>query len=590
MIKLPDQTTGMWEQNNRSDTLGTLFSSFNLNLTDQLGKTKVSGRLIITTNGIANLGCPVAFRQFNSKLYTVAGSFVFIAPSIKTETPFVKDTGSNTPTGCSSNDSDLENFNSNIWTTGTVGGNDNLYFSAGSSWSLIDNGGGSSSLTPGVPHKLLSFLNTNRLYVTDGNRVLSTDTSAMTLPTSGQFTFTIGGSLASLNIVSIISVENLIWILTVNSLDQIGYVFTWDGNTVNTPTDVIPLDSRGALAGIVKNGTIYIITVDGRLQYHNGQTFVDAKNGQLPVSLKKYLKNPLDVANDRWIHPNGITLINGRINILVNNENYDSGATINESLPSGIWEYDDTIGWYHKNAITLFDTGVGTISDYGQNRVSRVGALSNIRSANNSSDAYVGTILVGATYFLNPTTTVNAIYTNDSLDTVQKYGYIVTTKITAKNVLDSWQKFYARIKNLLSPTDEIIVKYRTNDNASAEYTVGWNDATRFTVSTDLTSSIGYEVEGTLGTGSGRCAHITNVQSAGGGNFIVTLDETLGASTGISKLRVQNWIKLDTFSNQNLTYIEFGNMGNSTWVQIKVCMLFTGNDELYDIIVENQVFQ
>jgi len=587
MIKLPPETSQTWEQNNRSDTLGTLWSSFNLNLTDQLGKTKVTQRLIITTNGITNLGCPVAFKQLGTKIYTVAGSRTFINPGTKTETAFVEDV--NTLTSCSSDYSDLEIYNSKIWTTSGQG----LYWSSGGSWTLIDTGGGTSGLTSGTAHKLLSFFHTNLIYVADGNRVRGTDGSAATLPTSGANTYTFGSSLSGLNVVSLLAVDDLIWILTTNPVDQTGYVVTWDGTTADTPTKIIPLDSRGALAGIVKDGTVYIITIDGKLQFYNGQTFVNVKNGWLPVSFRKYLKNPFgtnNTSNDRWIHPNGITLVNGKINILVNNENYDNGTTINENLPSGIWEYDETIGWYHKNSISLFDTAVGTVSDYGQNRVSRVGALCNLRTDNNSADSYVGTLLVGANYFSGSgSTAVSAIYTNDSLDTVQKHGYLVTTKIPAKNAQDSWQKLFIRIKQLLNSTDEIIAKYRVGDATSTEISLTWNYATSFTTSTDLSNYVGYEVEGLQGAGSGRTAHITKVEAMAS-QFIVTIDETLGASSGTGKARIQNWSKLDSTSDQVMNLIQFGDMGNSTWLQIKLCMLYTGNDELYNLIVDNGVFQ
>lgn len=600
MIHLPDPKKGLWEQNNRSSVLGTLFASLGLDLTTQLGPTKVSPRFILTTNGITNLGCPVAFKQFNGKIWTVAGSYIFINPGTKTETPFVQAALGSDPTDNSSDYSDLEVYNSKLWTAGA----DTLRYTDGATWGKIDTGGGTSGLTSTAPHKLLVYPQQNRIYINDGGRVRSTDGTAGTLPTTGQYTFSFNNILSALTAISLVDTGSNILILTVNPFDDRGYIIAWDGITQDTPDSsfgggIIRLDSRGALAGIMKNGTPYIITVDGRLQYYNGQTFVDAKNPWLPVSLKKYLKNPFNTTNDRWIHPNGITLVNGRINILINNENYDVNTTINESLPSGVWEYDEDIGWYSKGLLSLFDLSVGTISDYGQNRLARVGALFNLRSANNSSDTYIGQILAGANYNKDNSTVVSGVWTDDALDSIQKSGYLVTVKLMASKAQESWQKFFAIIKKMLNSTDEIIIKYRTSESSSLEVPIQWLNSTSFMTSSDVSAyGIGDEVEGTSGVGSGRTAHISLAPVNSGGTWTVTLDESLGASrtSGTARARFQHWIKLTNpqgkaFTNDTVdSLIQLGSMGVSQWVQVKLCMIFTGNNELYSIMIENSPYQ
>lgn len=579
MILLPKNKVFTQDKN---ELLCDLWTSMGMNFTEEYGKMKVARRMVITTNDITDLGVSTGFKQIGSKIYTTSGSYVWATANARTETAFAKTANGSDPSDLDSDYSDIEVYDSKLWVTGPS----KLYYctSGTGTWSFYNSGGGTSGLSA-VPHKLLNFRYKNRLYVTDSGSVKSL--TGTTLTSSGANTFTLTASLVELTLTSLVQTDNLLWILTVNPIGETGYIIPWDGSTENTPalSGVIPLDSRGALAGTTLNGTPYIMTVDGRLQYYNGGTFTDAPNGKLPIKLSRYLKNPLATPNTRWIHPNGITIVDGRINILINNEYYDTGTTIDERVPSGVWEYDPIVGWYPKNPLTLFDIGVGTITDYGQNRISRVGALANLKTDNNSSDTYIGTMLAGAQYYSDATTTAEAIWTDDALDIVKKHGYIVPSKLVSETVKDSFTKLWITMKKLLSANDKIIVKYRSEEAVSTEATVTWTSATTFTTTTSMLLKEGYEVEGIQGKGSGYTAHITRVDVAGS-TYTVTLDETLGASSGTAKIRIQNWKKLNSWTEQS-TLAEFGAMGTYPWIQLKICFLFTGDDEVYKFIIENK---
>lgn len=128
MINLPSQQSRQWSQPNTSDFEGMLAGSFGLNLTDKHGVIKVSPRMVITTDGITNFGCPVAFKMFYNSgdansisLYTVGGSGVFYtktSPLLKTA--FVQDdhTGVVPGTDVSSDYSDMDNFNYELYVSG----------------------------------------------------------------------------------------------------------------------------------------------------------------------------------------------------------------------------------------------------------------------------------------------------------------------------------------------------------------------------------------------------------------------------------------------------------------------------------------
>lgn len=575
MITLPGNK--LWTQENRGDNSGTLWSSFNLDLTRELGKTKVSPRMVITTNNITDLGTAVNFKIFNSKIWTVAGSYVFKTANVRTETAFAKDAIASTPTVCSSDTSDIEVYNSKLF----VATDATLVYTDGASWSTATNGTTSAS----VFHKLIAFRKQNRMYLTDAITIYSL--TGTTLTKSGNFTYTLNLSQAGLVFTTILQTDDFLWLLTTSSIGDLGYVIVWDGITQDVASKIVPLDSRGAVAGIVKDGTPYIMTVDAKLQYYNGNAFVDAPNGRLPASLTKYLKNPFTSVSTRWIHPNGITLVDGRINILVNNENFDNGTTINENFPSGIWEYDPTIGWYHKSSLSLYDLGVGTVTDYGQNRLSRVGALCNLKPDNNSSDTTIGTLLAGGVYLSDATTTANGIWTNDATDVIQKAGYLVTTKLFSPRIRDNFGRFFLRHKKLLNATDRIVIKYIKTDIAPVEGTITWLTTSSFNTALNLSGFVvGDEIEVTQGVGSGFTSHITFIQATDSG-YMVSVDETYPTAI-TSKARFQQWKKIFSGTYTNLVdLLHFGNIDSSNWIKVKIWMLFTGNNEIYDMTVENK---
>lgn len=577
----------------KSDVLGSLSHTFNLNLTEDFGKTKVSPRTIITTNGISNFGTPVSFREHGGNLYALAPTSIsssnglFVASGGLLKTPFVASTATGVnDTTFSSNYSDMEVFFGRIVITGDS--TQFLYLEG------IDFIASSAVLTANTNHKLLKSTTNNLCYVF-GSRFkvfsINTDLSANT---SGEFTLNLENITPiahGMFLISMVEHEGFIWILTGDIYEGSAYIFKWDGVTENVFQSYYPIYSRAALAGIVADGALYIMDADGQLRYFNGAAFVPAPNGKLPIKNHSYLTNPLSLKNDRWLHPNGIMLDNGRINILINNLNNDNGGTVEERIASGIWEYDPEIGWYHKNSLSQYDYSAGSpaVIDYGQNRLSRVGALVNLNKDDTTATT-VGTYMAGADYYTTATVTKSASWTNDSLDLLQKYGYFVTSRIFGSHFDEFWRNLVIRLQKLLSATDKIVVKYRSNFTPPTEATITWVSATSFTTTTDVSAYTaangGDEVEIIQGSGSGKCAHIASI-SVNMGTYTVTLDETYPSGvSGTAKARFQHWTKLGSFSDQQLPFAKFAGMNNSPWVQLKVCMLFTGNNEIYDLLIDN----
>lgn len=579
MMKIPPNNK--WSQNSKSDVFGSLFTSWNLDLTTNTGKTRVSPRTVITTDDITNLGVASGFVRFNAGTagyFTVAGATIFNSASVDPSSVFA-DSGSTLNDG-SSDTSDIIFFSKA--NTLAVSANTFLEYYT-SSWASV----GTPTLTSGTVHMMCEY--GNRLYLTDNFKtIVSYNTSMTGTATGNPNTFSLGTLSANnvgYRIIDILAASDKIWILTATSqLGQPAKIYTWDGATQDDPTNEYILDTSGIVAGIIKDDTLYVMTVEAELLVFNGGSFTRVENARLPVNSNKFLKNSFSSLNDRWIHPRGITVSDdGKINILINNVYEDD--TVEERLPSGIWEFDlnnKALGWYHIASLSLYTS---TVTDYGQNRVSRVGALTYVKTPNKD-----GLFLVGAQLYSNASSTKEVIMTNNTDDDIQKYGYAVTTKIYSSEIEDSWNIITARIKPLLSATDKIVLKYRFVEETATSISITWVNTTSFTTTTDVSAMVGDEVEVLQGTGSGKCAHIVSV--TGSGTYTVTVDETFtGVTTGTAKARVVSWVKLGPgFSKQNMSSATFPIGRSATWIQIKICLQFTGKDELDDLVLVSKPHQ
>jgi len=572
-------------QTNRSNILGNLWSSLNLDLESNLGAMRLGTRLKLNTSTAddADLGCPVAFKRFSTKIWAICGTRIFTNGG-EPQMTFTEDASTGAVTDYSSDYSDLEIFNGLLWSSTT----DELLSCNGGTWTSRD------TLTASTIHVMTYFKKFNRLYYSDDiYTIRSIDTSNVVASSGDYFINLLGNS--TLVITCLKTTSDYIWIgckgNTIAGGLQ-GYVLKWDGISAQV-TDSYKIDgAQGVNSMVIRNNVPYIMDSRGILLKYTGSSFEEV--GRLPAT--ENLINFVNDKNDRFIHPNGlITTKNVTILALVNNEYENNAGSIAENLPSGVWEWSEDKGFIHKHPFTYNSVANSTITDYGQNRISRVGAIADMNISSTTS-GYNGTMMMGATIFTNATDSVSAIFINDSNNTVQKKSYFVTTWFESNEVADAWDALSASFKTLATSGDNIVFKYRTTEISPVEATITWINTTSFTVlnsacdvSNYWTSGTGGEVEIIQGTGSASCAHITNAVN-NAGTWTVTLDETItGVTTGTAKARFQKWIKLfpkDTLTTIS-TYLQTEIGTDSTpRIQIKGCLTYTGDGEFYKAIINS----
>lgn len=604
MITIPkalnQYSSPVWNQENDSDLHGSLWASTGIDLSENDGKLRLGKRLLLNTGTAddADLSSyPVGFRIFNdigafpgNKIWTVAGTRVLKTGVITNPLTdaFVTDPFTNSPTDCSSAISDIEIFNGELYVTRSS--TDISYLATSSAWAVITDGGWGTTY-----QSLCTYA--GRMYNGGSTGIKSWNSSHTLVSPGSAFAITIPDP--DLIIMWIKSASNKIWIGTVNTKGGKGYIYEWDGASTQV-TKSYRLKATGALSCVIKDDVPYVMDTNGILLNWNGGTFTEV--ARINRRRNKMLQSRCFSNDDRFVHTNGMTLVKEKINILIDGRNYDNTASIEETIPSGIWEYDENRGLTCKHTFGS-SKSAGTITDYGQLRLAGAGGLTEMVIPNTSATQN-GTFLAGVAYFTDATTLKAGIFYDDNNDTLQKAGSFITTKQYAidsqgnSSIQNSWQKVYILYRKLLDSADKIVMKYRVTEVEPIIATITWTSTTTFTVlntSIDIsqywTAGTGGEVEILNGIGAGKCSHITNAVN-NSGTWTVTIDEVHTSASGTAVARFQLWKKIGviTYLNATPAGITFDQdaIGDVTnWVQFKVWMLFTGKDELEKLIIINQ---
>lgn len=681
----PKPNTG-YLQTNRSDELGSLWSTFNLDFQSNLGSMRLANKLVTNTTSSdeATLGTPTAFEFAFGIWFTICGEVILINSSDLLTSTFSEDvspyrvgdsttqfditepvantmrvtydsTGTNpgintstfpigstvyvfadnfsddnqgefVVTGSGSNyfevtnaavvpetnktigsgsisvlggslgtqyeyeSSDLAIFNEKIWaTTEDILYSKERHYSASGGygdWIKMDNLGNGT-------HKLAYLKNTNRLYYVDDLDTISSINENDSTSTSGDYHLDLVNE--NLRISTISAGSKSIWIATrvVDGHTGSGSlasgtkasIFQWDGISAQ-PSNQYPIESAGILAMCVLNEIPYAIDTYGRILKYTGYSFEEIQ--RLPVDNILLDKATTSSSSNMFIHFNGMQATKDNT-ILMAIKNNNSENRINENLPSGIWELDlNTGNLTHKHSFTLNDLGDSTSIDFGQNRISKIGALK-INNLCDSSSSGRSTLFIGSDYYTDATTIKSAIFIDNPYGDLtptegQKRGYFVTTWFESPEVESTWTKIWAIYKRFKNSTDKIIFKYRLEEEDPIEATITWTSTSTFTTTTNISAYDGYEAEIIQGTGSGACTNITSVTELAG-TYTATIDTAITGVTGTAKARFQKWKKIYPVASGTVkSYTEMPFDATNVRIQIKGILEWTGDGEFSKFIL------
>lgn len=556
------------------DTIGDIVESFNLDLSSNYGAIRVNKLKRIAT-ATAPSAYAWAIVNFLGVYVAGIGNLLWKNGGQPSDS-FTSIAG----TTSSITNSDLKIFNSKLYHSRTS----SVYSSSDiDTWASAISSGLSDS-----PHLMEVF--GARCYITDSYCKVRSFNTSDTLTTDGQ-DYSIDLALSSTwTITSLRKVGNLLWIGLLDTGSGAGKIVSWDGAS-QIPNSIFDV-SAGIMAGCDLDNIFHVIDSFGVLKRYAGNSFIEV--ARLSKKSKQYFVGANVITNERFIHPNGIQATEaGTILINIRNQNIDD--TFEDTIPSGIWEYDKNVGLYHKYSASFSDVEATTYDDFGQQRIRTAGAICMTKPATMTTSDN-GSFLCGMTMYNSDaygtgTNQIKGIFCDDTLNTTLKWGYFVTTKLFG-NIQQQWQKCYAIYKKFIDSSSKIIVKYRTVEDTPTTTVITWTDIDRFTSATSLSAySVGDEVQILQGYGSGQSSHIKEIS----GSTYILEDNFPTATIGITAIaNVSKWIKagevtsLDELQYKGLT---LALKNSSPFIQFKVCMQFKGNDELNKLqIISNETIK
>lgn len=593
MINIYPSQERPYSQINRGDSIGGFWATQNIDLQSNLGVMRVAPRLKVNTGTAddADLGLPIAIKWFDGEYYAICNAKMFKTSAGGVAVPnsaFVESTETGTLTNFSTR-SDIEIFDDRLWAI-----SDNTLASlnqTGGTWTSRDTVGGAGE----KPLTFFANVAGGRLYYIGAtNEIWSID--AANTPAEAGSDYAI--DLVDYRPTCMKSTSDSIWIGTdgaSENIDAEGQVLQWDGISAQITKSYTVRGAMKIHAIAILNDMPYVLDSNGILSRFSGYSFEEV--GRLPF---QFMRPGTTYSRKNCM----IATKNNTILFLVHNRSLNTVAGSDyyyyENAASGLWEWSEQFGVVHKYSIGYTPNSATTITDWGQNIITSAGVLFDATPYLIGGSTVNGSLLVGATYYTNATTSSSAILYDDANDTIQKKGYFVTTWFDSIEIQDKWERLWVVYKKLLAATDSIVFKYRVDEVDPVVADITWVNTTSFTTTTNISGygptatgfngTQGGEVEILQGVGGGMCAHITNV-SENAGTYTVTVDETAtGATTTTAKARFQKWIKLNpaVAVDQIKRYSQYAIGEASPSIQIKCCMTFTGPDEFIKLgLVSNE---
>lgn len=557
---------GEIRQANRSDILGEIVESFNIDLTTSFGKIKSSKTLkkvLDETDDLSSARIQDIFIHDNG-----SNSYFYIV----TNEAFFRCLTSADPTN-SANWSEVTSpatLAPASNTTVTIFGGDILYSrdTTIGSWNgltTVDNDwwgtNSEAALQSGVTHTLHTHRGGQEtLFVTDDNRIRYYNSTA------GDSTITLQADLVA-NCVD--SGVNAIWVGTYSTSSSKAQVYeVYVGETIDSNSvarNAYTIDSNAVLAIKVVGNVPYIITATGEIQAFNGAGFQTVEELPIPDMSENLRGVPygdiLRANNSRPVHPRGIDAQKRSLffnfNALVSSDT----QTVSDHTMSGVWEYNTETGVLNHRYAFANSSG-----DNGSKTFDDVGPLLMVKNQYTHTLASAGNQNNRMGFFTNGTAAGS---------------YFVTSEINSGSVQDAYESVYTKAKTL-GASDSIVVKYRVEkyDREFADCTA--MSANIINTTDTLTNvAVGWEVTDVL---TGKVAHITNIDTSTATTSI-TLDADIATTGDTVRAEFQNWKKVNsTYTSDDGEIKRDGGFGTNPWIQFKVFM--TGEIELRQFMAKS----
>lgn len=125
------------------------------------------------------------------------------------------------------------------------------------------------------------------------------------------------------------------------------------------------------------------------------------------------------------------------------------------------------------------------------------------------------------------------------------------------------------------------------DETPTYFSGTWGGNDRFSTSTELTDyAQGDEVTVIHGKGGGNIAHVSSITTGAGSEVILDRTITGVVSNDTAKFRMEKWKKVASTTDNFTEGFTVGEPNKGNWIQVKVYAQWTGERELYGILIDN----
>lgn len=225
-------------------------------------------------------------------------------------------------------------------------------------------------------------------------------------------------------------------------------------------------------------------------------------------------------------------------------------------------------------------------TDYGQSLIRRTGAIGQTEKPSHVQE---GLVFGGELRRVNSSTA--DAHLNFLSAGFHNIGYLVTAKIFASQIKDTYQKLYIRYRPLESG-ERILVKQKHEDimglpisTPQDSASVTWTSNREFYTIADLSDAKSYldqggkrelECEIIGGAGAGSASQVESISEDNGTYSVVLKDEVIGASSQrVSDIIIENWVLIDTIDHNGDGTKEIPLDTSAKWVKYK--MVLEGTD-------------
>jgi len=613
MFVIPSKETKKFSQPNTGDTQGNLATTFNMDTTTNLGRVRIQrskrvldGQVIEDANPGVDLDPAMAFAWFDfdnsgRKKFIAYMGAILTAPNFNL--PYTLDGTAGTPvyTNVNIGNGDMVVFNDKLYVTDAS--SLHSYDKNTLSWTNVTSAN-AVTLGDGI-HQLATY--GDRLYMVsdDATNIYSMNV-AETIVTTGSFTLQIPVWAGTISWIK--PGSNRIWIGCTSQNGTRGNILEWDGQSENIVSKNYFIEAQGSCGCAMWNDTPFVLDAEGRLLGFNGGSFDEVarlpfiRNEALPA---RYLKPQ----GNKMIHFNGIIYTNDRILMNIDSEantpiTYPNSNTYTllDKIPGGIWEFTKENGLIHLNSPSMTDASDTDAIDYGWAESTTPGAIFDVSPISVDYQEYQANYIYGARSWRSLNTgTSPGLFIDDLQGQFARTGTFSSSWLESDQVADVYKAIVAKFKKLSSSDSLISIKYRTTNDQTipVQQAVTWSDSITFTFTAVSPipfddAVVGYEAIVTSGIGAGDAAHITSISKTGN-DYTVVLDKTiLGVQAGdVSTIIVTNFRKLKDIRGGNVNQYSnapLPNLNKDIQLQFKVLCQWSGDNELYEVMVVNDTDQ